>query len=210
MTQDRLSQQKCTHVDTHIKLWCTHKVLNYDHVGTKKALLQDPEHKFNKSCKKGNTFNKNVTKRQKFNTITTPTGTPHTDSINIFQIFTTKTYHNKNPSQQPTSLLFDFPSTKTHHNNQHLSFFQQSLKKKKRAYWELQPSFWLWGSELLVGQRWLESAPMFGIEWWSQCQCLGMNLEVNAGVSGLLLWGFSLGGILLRLKCGFQILFKWG
>jgi hypothetical protein len=50
-------------------------------------------------------------------------------------------FHHKNPSQQPTSLLFDFPSTKTHHNNHNTSFFQQSLKKKKRAYREVSAGF---------------------------------------------------------------------
>ena len=107
--------------------------------GPKRHSYRDSAHRFYKSCKKGNTFNKNVSKRQTFNTITNP----YRDLAHRF--------------------------------HKHLSFFQQSLKKKKKAYRELQPSFWLWGSELLVGQRWLESAPMFVVKLVGQRQCLGFD-----------------------------------
>ena len=40
--------------------------------GPKRHSYRDPAHRFNKSSKNGNTFNKNVSKRQIFNTITNP------------------------------------------------------------------------------------------------------------------------------------------
>ena len=102
-------------------------------MGTKEALLQGPRTQIQQIMQKGQHIQQKCIKKTNIQHNNQPLGTQHTDSTNIFQTFTTKTHHNKNPSQQPTSLLFDFPSTKTHHNNQHLSFFQQSLKKKKKS-----------------------------------------------------------------------------
>jgi hypothetical protein len=63
--------------------------------GPKRHSYRDPEHKFNKSCKKGNTFNKNVPKRQTFNTITNP----YKDLAHRFHKHLSN-FHHKNPSQQ--------------------------------------------------------------------------------------------------------------
>jgi hypothetical protein len=61
--------------------------------GPKRHSYRDPEHKFNKSCKKGNIFNKNVPKRQTFNTITNP----YRDPAHRFHIHLSN-FHHKNPS----------------------------------------------------------------------------------------------------------------
>jgi hypothetical protein len=62
--------------------------------GPKRHSYRDLAHRFNKSCKKGNTFNKNVSKRQIFNTITNP----YRDPAHRFHKYLSN-FHHKNPSQ---------------------------------------------------------------------------------------------------------------
>jgi hypothetical protein len=91
--------------------------------GPKRHSYRDPAHRFNKLCKKGNTFNKNVPKRQTFNTTTNP----YKDPAHRFHKHLSNFHHKKSKRNSPK---FDFPSTETHHNNQHLSFFQKAKKKE--------------------------------------------------------------------------------
>ena len=141
--------------------------------GDQRGTPTGTQHRFNKLCKKGNTFNKNVPKRQTFNTITNPYRTQHTDSKNIFQIFTTKTHHNNQCVCLLTSLL-PRPITTInifHFSNNIFFFF---LKKELTEICLCRLGYGGWSF------------------WWinvgsSQCQCLGLNGEVSAGVWGLLL-----------------------
>jgi hypothetical protein len=78
-------------------------------VGTKEALHHD------KSCKKGNTFNKNVPKRQTFN--------PYKDPAHKFDKHLSR-FTTKKKGTQNLSALLSRPITN--------SFFQQAKKKKKK------------------------------------------------------------------------------
>ena len=166
--------------------------------GPKRHSYRDPAHRFNKSCKKDNTFNKYVPKRQTFNTITNSYRDPvhrfHKTSLKFSSqkpITTTNIFafwlpFYQDPSQQLISFIF--PT---------IFFF---FKKKK----ELTEN-----CSHRLGYR----SRSF---WWvnvgsSQRRCLGLNGKVNAGVWGWILKSMPVfggycsrvsvwGAILLQLK----------
>ena len=93
-------------------------------MGTKEALIQGPSTQIQQIMQKGQHIQQKCTKKKNIQHNNQPLQGPST------QIPQTSFKLSPQKNQKGTSLIFDFPSTKTHHNNQHLSFFQQSLKKE--------------------------------------------------------------------------------
>jgi hypothetical protein len=130
--------------------------------GPKRHSYRDPAHRFNKSCKKGNTFNKNVPKRQITNPYRDPADRFHKDFSN---------FHHKKPKGNIFLFLTSLLSrtiirTNIFHfsNNLKRKKKKKEKRKKKKSLPRIFLLFRLWRSELLVGQCWLESVPVFGVE----------------------------------------------